>query len=40
MIGDRPTDVGAARAAGIEGVLFEGGNLLDAIEPIVERLRA
>ncbi len=33
MIGDRETDVGAARAAGIEGLLFMGGSVLDAVTP-------
>ena len=31
MIGDKPSDVEAARAAGIKGVLYEGGPLADAV---------
>jgi D-glycero-D-manno-heptose 1,7-bisphosphate phosphatase len=27
LIGDKPTDLEAARAAGIQGILFSGGNL-------------
>ena len=33
MIGDRPTDMQAAAAAGVRGILFEGGNLLDFLRP-------
>jgi len=38
MIGDKDTDVAAAQAAGIEGLKFEGGSLLDFIEPVLARL--
>ncbi|TDX33400.1 HAD-IIIA family hydrolase [Rhodovulum visakhapatnamense] len=34
MIGDKPTDIEAARAAGLEAVLFQGGDL----DALVERL--
>ncbi len=33
MIGDQPTDVEAAGAAGVEGLLFSGGSVLAAITP-------
>jgi D-glycero-D-manno-heptose 1,7-bisphosphate phosphatase len=33
MIGDQPTDVEAARAAGVQGLLFNGGSVLAAITP-------
>lgn len=32
LIGDKPTDIEAARAAGIAGFLFRGGNLADFAE--------
>jgi D-glycero-D-manno-heptose 1,7-bisphosphate phosphatase len=38
MIGDKASDVAAAQAAGVEGVLFEGGSLLAALSPILPRL--
>jgi D-glycero-D-manno-heptose 1,7-bisphosphate phosphatase len=38
MIGDKASDVAAAQAAGVEGVLFEGGSLLAALTPILPRL--
>lgn len=37
MIGDKPSDLEAARRAGISGVLFEGGNLDDFIQPLIPR---
>jgi D,D-heptose 1,7-bisphosphate phosphatase len=36
LIGDHERDVMAARAAGIEGVLFPGGNLAEFVAPILE----
>lgn len=33
LIGDKPSDVQAAEAAGIPGVLFSGGNLLETLLP-------
>ena len=35
MIGDQPTDMAAAAAAGIPGHMFPGGNLLDFVRPIL-----
>jgi D-glycero-D-manno-heptose 1,7-bisphosphate phosphatase len=40
MLGDKLTDVQAAQAAGIEGVLFEGGSLLATAHPLIARLVA
>ncbi len=40
MIGDKDTDVQAANAAGIDGLMFEGGSLLAFIEPLLARLTA
>ena len=36
LIGDKPTDVAAAEAAGIKGYIFTEGNLLDFVKKIVE----
>jgi D-glycero-D-manno-heptose 1,7-bisphosphate phosphatase len=38
MIGDRDTDMAAAAAAGIDGVLFTSGSLLETVKPIVAQL--
>ncbi len=38
MIGDKPTDTAAAAAAGVAGEMFDGGNLLDLVEGVVNRL--
>jgi ribonucleotide monophosphatase NagD (HAD superfamily) len=38
LIGDQPTDIEAARAAGIDGTLYRGGSLLDTVVPIISRL--
>lgn len=37
LIGDRSTDVEAAHAAGINGHLFEGGNLLEKVRDVISR---
>ncbi|MGD0433270.1 MAG: HAD-IIIA family hydrolase [Acetobacteraceae bacterium] len=36
MIGDRPSDIRAATAAGMAGHLFPGGNLLSFLRPILD----
>lgn len=35
MIGDQPSDMAAASAAGVAGHLFSGGNLLEFVRPIL-----
>ncbi len=35
MIGDQPTDMAAARTAGIAGYLFPGGNLTEFLRPLL-----
>ncbi len=40
MIGDRETDLAAARAAGVRGVLFTGGDLRPVVAQVIDSLRA
>ncbi len=40
MVGDQPTDMQAAAAAGIEGHLFGGGDLFAFVHPLLQRLEA
>ncbi len=35
MIGDKPSDMEAARRAGVRGVLFKGGDLLSIVETLI-----
>jgi len=37
LVGDQPTDIVAATAAGMVGHLFPGGNLLDFVRPILDQ---
>jgi D-glycero-D-manno-heptose 1,7-bisphosphate phosphatase len=36
MIGDKETDMQAAKAAGIKGYLYKGGNLKQFLEPLIQ----
>jgi len=38
MVGDKESDLAAARAAGVEGLLFGGGSLLTTLAPVLPRL--
>jgi len=38
LIGDKESDLAAARAAGVQGLLFEGGSVLAALVPVLSRL--
>jgi D-glycero-D-manno-heptose 1,7-bisphosphate phosphatase len=38
MVGDRPGDVAAGVAAGVDGLLFEGGDLTAFLAPVIARL--
>lgn len=38
LVGDKPSDIGAAQAAGIKGYLFAGGNLMEFIVPLCRRV--
>jgi D-glycero-D-manno-heptose 1,7-bisphosphate phosphatase len=38
LIGDRVTDIEAAAAAGVTGVIYNGGSLLDVVGPIIPTL--
>ncbi len=40
MIGDRATDIAAASAAHVTGVLYEGGSLLEIVSPLIASLKA
>lgn len=40
LIGDKPTDLSAAAAAGVRGFLFEGGNLAAFVETVLAEMPA
>ena len=35
LIGDKPSDLEAARAAGVHGILFSGGNLAQLVRSVL-----
>jgi D-glycero-D-manno-heptose 1,7-bisphosphate phosphatase len=37
MVGDQPTDMAAAAAAGVAGFRFHGGNLDEFVAPLLAR---
>ncbi len=37
LVGDQPTDLAAAAAAGVPGVLFSGGDLRETVQPLLAR---
>lgn len=39
IVGDKDSDIEAGNRAGIEAVLFRGGNLAETIRPMIERVR-
>jgi len=39
MIGDKQSDIAAAEAAGVQAILFRGGDLRDALAPMIPRLK-
>ena len=39
MIGDKPTDMDAARAGGIRGILYEGGMLVDSVAAALDKIK-
>jgi D-glycero-D-manno-heptose 1,7-bisphosphate phosphatase len=36
LVGDQPSDIAAAQAAGIAGHLFDGGNLLNTVTALLQ----
>jgi D-glycero-D-manno-heptose 1,7-bisphosphate phosphatase len=37
LVGDQDTDLQAAKAAGVKGYKFTGGNLLDVVGPLLQQ---
>lgn len=37
LVGDKPSDILAAQAAGIAGYLYEGGSLLDFVRDVIQK---